>query len=125
MYLKINNEKEMIEKAIEFMSNTELFSKSMEFVVSNWKNTMDNSLSNKSINRIAFIGQCACFNSIGCPEYLTKKCWKHLDKTKQILANIEADKKIKLWTLEKYNDLLTNGKKDAIKKDFQMRLQLN
>jgi hypothetical protein len=125
MYSKVKNEKKMIEKAIEFMSDTDLFSKSMGYVVYNWVHTMDNSLTNKYINRIAFIGQCACFHSIGCPEYLTKKSWKYLDNTKQILANIEADEHLKLWTLRKYMSISKSGKTDVTKMDYQMKLQLS
>ena len=125
MYYKIENETEMIKNVIEFMSNTELFSKSMEYVVSNWNNTMDNHLTNKSINRIAFIGQCACLKNINCPEYITRKAWKFIDIDKQILANIEAENKLKIWTLKKYESLSINGKIDVIKMDYQMKFQLD
>ena len=125
MYSNISNDSAMIQKAVEFMSNTDLFSISMDYVVSNWTNTMNNSLTNKSINRVAFIGQCACFHAIGCPEYITKKSWKHLDRGKQILANMEAEKKLKLWTFGKYTDTLKSGKQDVIKTGYQMKLQLS
>lgn len=125
MYSRVKDEDIVLKQAIEFMSDTKLFSDSMKYVVNNWNNTMLNSLSNPSINKIAFIGQCACFNSIKCPDYLTKKAWKHLDKRSQSLANYEAKKHLKLWTLTQYQNTLQSGKIDVTVKDYQMKFQLS
>jgi len=80
-------EKKDIKKAKIFMSQTDLFGKNMKLVISEWGNTMLNSLTNSDINKEAFVGQCACCYAIGVTESITKKAWHSLDLEKQIKAN--------------------------------------
>tara|TARA_R100000808_G_C2153197_1_gene163206 strand:+ start:5646 stop:6038 length:393 start_codon:yes stop_codon:yes gene_type:complete len=127
MWNKVNSNSEikMLDLAISFTGNHILYGKEMENVVFKWKNTMINHLTNKSINRKAFLGHCAVFYKHQIPEYITRKAWKHLTKKQQILADNVAHKIIKKWEtmyMRKLNNTLNYGKKDVIKMGYQMNL---
>jgi len=94
MYRTESKEKIYIKKAILFMSDTERFSRAMFYVVANWKNTMLHHLSNSSINKRAFVGQCACSYAINCPEQIVRVVWKELTEKQRIDADFEAQKLI-------------------------------
>lgn len=126
MYNKISKEDEDIKKELCFnlMNDTKEFSRSMSDVVKLWNLTMLNHLSNKSLNRKAFVGQCACYYKHQIPEYIARQVWKSLTKEKSILANNEAIKHIKRWEYKiKLNNILNYGNQDVIKREYQMKLQ--
>ena len=126
MYNKICINDEIIKEKIcyDFMNNTKEFSFYMEKVIFSWKNTMKHHLSNKNINRKAFVGQCACYYHLQIPEYITRKIWKKLNKKKFILANNEAIKNIKKWEYNQKLKITYNcGSQDVIKMGYQMKLQ--
>ena len=130
MWNKVNKKTEsiMLETAIEFTGNHILYGKSMNDVVFKWNNTIENHLTNKSINRRAFLGHCAVFYKHQIPEYIVRMAWKELNNEQRRLADLEAERTIKeweIWYMIKLEGISKCGKKDAIKKDFQMRLQLN
>lgn len=114
----------MLQKAIEFTGDHIKYGNAMREVVNLWENTMINHLTNPSINKRAFVGHCAVCYKIGIPEHVTRKAWKYLNKRQQVLADNEAQNTINEW-LKKYQSTLKNGKEDAIKKEYQMKLQLN
>ena len=126
MYDKITKDQEIKKRKLCFnlLNNIPEFSLSMNLVIDNWKFTMINHLSNKSINRKAFVGQCACYYKYQIPEYITRQVWKSLTKEKSILANNEAIKHIKRWEYKiKLNNILNYGNQDVIKREYQMKLQ--
>lgn len=130
MWFKVDKSTEikMLELAIKFTGNYIEYGKAMHEVVYIWQNTMLNHLTNKSINRRAFLGHCAVFYKHQIPEYIVRKAWKFLTKKQQILADNVAEKTIKeweLWYISKLNNTLKNGKKDVIIKEYQMKLQLD
>lgn len=45
------------QKYAEFLSNTESFAETLELVISEWKNSCEHYLTNKAMNRIAWLGQ--------------------------------------------------------------------
>ena len=57
------------------MRNVPEFSKSMVYVVENWKYSCENSLTDRFLNRRAWLGQAACAHAINCPENITRKCY--------------------------------------------------
>jgi hypothetical protein len=125
MYLR--GDKNSLNTAVDFMNDIDSFSKSMSDVIYLWKFTMKNHLTNSSINKKAFLGQCAVFYKKQIPESITKKAWKLLSDSKKIEANNIAKLHIKNW--EKwYKTRLLNtyqhGKKDVIKKGYQTKLHL-
>jgi len=86
-----------IKKAFQFMKQIPLFSEAMRKAIKDWPNTMINHLSNESINKKAFVGQCACCYWIGVPESATKKAWWILTEGIREQANREANKHINNW----------------------------
>lgn len=74
MWFKVNKatEETMFSKAVEFTSNHKLYGAAMKKVVYSWNSTMTNHLTNKSINRKAFLGQCAVFYDLKIPEYIVR-----------------------------------------------------
>ena len=91
VYLKI---------AIEFTGNNELYGTAMMEVIEKWKFTCEHNLTDKSINRKAFIGHCAVCYKLGIPEYITRMAWHHLTKEQQDKANKKAEFAIKQWELK-------------------------
>ncbi len=127
MWSKVDNESQLLKKAIEFTGNHSLYGEWMRVVVWEWKFTMINHLTNKSINRRAFLGHCAVCYKLGIPEYITRKAWKHLTNEQRRLADLEAENTIKeweLWYMTKSKNMLNNGRKDVIQKEYQMKLPL-
>ena len=51
-----------ISKVIEMFNSEELTVKNMNYVVDNWKHSMEHNLTNPAINKIAYVGQSACCN---------------------------------------------------------------
>ncbi|MHA2404643.1 MAG: hypothetical protein ACXADH_16710, partial [Candidatus Kariarchaeaceae archaeon] len=72
MWRKVDSEPEWIAKAVEFTGDHIRYGSAMREVSIEWPRTMINSLTNKSINRRAFLGHCACSFKINCPEYITR-----------------------------------------------------
>jgi len=91
--------------AIEFTGNHILYGSAMKEVIIEWPKTMLNSLTNKSINRRAFLGHCACQFKINIPEYIVRAAWKQLTSSQRILADYEAEKQIK-----KFDNEIKNSK---------------
>lgn len=111
------------QECIDFMNDTEKFGLAMIEVCEKWKNTMINHLTNNSINRVAFLGQCAVCYRLGYSDKLTKMCWKELSENKKYLANIKAANVIKKWILNrKLKTTSMNGKKNVMKVESQMKL---
>jgi hypothetical protein len=117
----VNNEPELLAKAIEFTSNHILYGSAMIRVIDAWPKTMINSLTNKSINQKAFVGHCAVSFELGIPEYITRKAWKELTDKQRVLADNEALKAILIWR-KKYLTTLKNGNQNVTQKEYQTQL---
>lgn len=130
MWNKVKNKKieiELLDKAVLFTGNHILYGEAMRKSIGLWKYSMLNFLSNKSMNRKAYLGHCAVFVEKQIPEYIVRMAWKKLTKKQRELADLEAEKYIKEWELhymKKSMITLKLGKKDVIQKGFQMKLQL-
>jgi len=101
MYRSEPKEEFYLKEAIKFMSNTELFAKAMNEVVGKWNYTMLHHLTNSSLNRHAFVGQCACSYAINCPEYIVRLAWKELTEKQRNDADFEAKKIINNYLKDK------------------------
>lgn len=97
------NEKKLLDKAIDFMGNHEEYGAWMMRVIKEWPLTCQHNLTDTTQNRKAFIGHCACCLAFCCPEYITRDAWGYLTKKQQDDANRQAEKAIALW--EKENDV--------------------
>ena len=96
MWRKLQREEEeqWIERAVDFTGDHIRYGGAMKEVVNAWPRTMLNSLTNKSINRRAFLGHCACSYKFNCPEYITRAAWKRLTDMQRYLADKVAQETI-------------------------------
>jgi hypothetical protein len=90
-------DKEYFKKAVEFTGNHKLYGFWMMEVADNWKNSCEHNLTDRSMNRQAWIGHAACCLGIGCPEHITRRAWWELTQKQQDDANLMADRAIKYW----------------------------
>lgn len=88
---------DILEKVIDFTGDHKKYGNAMMEVIKVWKNSCTDKLSNKNINRRAWIGHAACSYKFGWKESLVRLAWKSLTPKQRILANKEADKAIKAW----------------------------
>jgi len=95
-----DEETEMLEKAVEFTGDHIKYGKAMRVVVKEWPRTMLNSLTNKGINRRAFLGHCACSLEFKCPEYITRMAWKRLTDMQRYMADKVAQQVIDEYEAE-------------------------
>jgi hypothetical protein len=129
MWDKVNDkslELNLLNKAIVFTGNHILYGKAMGKAIVLWKYSMLNFLTNKSMNRKAYLGHCAVFIEKQIPEYIVRMAWKRLTNKQRELADLEAEKYIKEWELQhmkKSMITLKIGKKDVIQKEYQTKLQ--
>lgn len=90
-------EKQYLQWAIEFITDTEKFGKWMMIVIDKYKYACEHNLTDRHTNNRAWIGQCAVHMATNCPEYITRLAWGYLTKEQQTQANAKADKAIKEW----------------------------
>lgn len=86
-----NDFKRLRPKVIELFSSYEDTSLYMDRVVNEFLYSCEHNLSNTSMNRVAFLGQCASLLHNGSPSELTMKSWKYVPEEYQKQANIIAE----------------------------------
>lgn len=91
---------ERTNKAIECLSDKDICRKFMEKVVSEWKISTAEVLTNPESNGRAWLGQCACFMYAGCHDEETRRAWVLLAPETQKTANKIAEEVIKKWLTE-------------------------
>lgn len=101
-----DEEEKMLLQAIDFTGDHVRYGEAMLKVSQEWPRTMLNSLTNKSINRRAFIGHCAVCYQLKIPEYITRQAWKELTNEQRWLADDIAEKTIKHYLHETRNSRL-------------------
>ena len=111
MWDEVSNKSELLEKAIEFTGDHELYGSYMHRVINEWQISCENALTDSLLNRRAWIGHAACALALRCPEDITRKAWGHLTDEQRVLANRQADRAIKEW---EYN----YGKCDTLFEDL-------
>lgn len=87
-----------IAQVLDMFSSLESTRECMFFVVDNWKHSMEHNLTNKSMNRIAYIGQCACAYYKNIPSTITMEAWSSLDSETQKRADKIAQEAIDRWS---------------------------
>ena len=94
MYNNTKNEENDIKKALIIFKDFNRFDSLCKKVIENWRVSCVENLTNKHINRVAWIGQ-ASLNIVDfIPGRITKKCWKLLDSETQNKLNKIAYNKI-------------------------------
>jgi hypothetical protein len=90
-------EKEFLQKAIEFTGDHKLYGSWMQKVIKAWPVACEHNLTDTGMNRRAWVGHAAVSLAINCPEYITRMAWWNLSKEQQDLANDQADRAIEKW----------------------------
>lgn len=90
---------ELIDLAVKFTSNHILYGEAMKKVIYSWKYSCENFLTDKNINRKAWLGHAACSLELKLPENIVRIAWKKLTEEQRILANKQAEKYINEWEL--------------------------
>ena len=88
---------EKSKKVIEFFSDPELTKDCMMYVVKNWRFSMEHNLTNNSLNKIAYIGQCACAYYGNIPYTVTMENWSKLNESTRKTADKIAQECIDVW----------------------------
>lgn len=94
---KKKEEMELVLKCIDFTGKHDLYGAAMKRVIYEWPITCEHHLTNKSINRKAWLGHSACQIQFNCPEYITRLAWHNLTQKQQNQANMVAAIAIKEW----------------------------
>jgi len=74
------NDELSIKKVERLFKSEKRTIKAMYSVIQKWHHSTGHNLTNRSINRIAWLGQAACCYSLKVPDYITKKAWWNLPK---------------------------------------------
>lgn len=90
-------EEERLLKVGECLGNEKVCREYMQYVIDNWKYACEYRLTNKSINRIAWLGQSAMNVYAGLKESETKKGWWLMSQEQRDKADEIAKELIKEW----------------------------
>ena len=83
--------------AAELMIDVDGFTNAMRRASQEWTFSCEHSLSDTSMNRLAWLGHAGCCISLGSPEDATRKGWWMLNQWQQDRANEAAASVIKEW----------------------------
>ena len=103
----------------EFLSNDEKFKDALEKVITEWKHSCEHYLTNRSMNRIAWLGQASMCYAAGIP---SRFCggFNLLDEKKREHANNIALEYLNKWLIE--NDLDEVGYEEGLSIGRQVEL---
>jgi len=96
---------------VRILSNTELFAEILAKIITEWKYSCEHYLSNKSMNRIAWLGQAAVCYESGVPSRYSS-AWNKLTEEEKNSANKVAFEYLNKW-LEN-NDMQEIGLNEAL-----------
>lgn len=99
------NEEIYLGKAIPLISDHLLYGSWMMRVIEEWPFACEQNLTERGLNRRAWIGHAAVCLAINCPEYITRMAWWHLTEEQQKEANKQADLAIKEWETRHINKI--------------------
>lgn len=97
MWGRVKDRQSYLNRAIEFTGNHVLYGQWMMRVIEEWPNTCEHNLTNKTINRKAWIGHAAVAMAIQCPEDIVRAAWGFLSQEQRELANEQARLAIEEW----------------------------
>lgn len=104
----------MLNKAITFTGNAQLYGEWMLKVVDQWPNSCEQNLTDIHVNQQAWIGHAACCMALECPEDLTRVAWGCLSKQQQEEANAQADIAIRIWNERQNNSVYSKVGKERL-----------
>ena len=104
---------------IRIITDNDLFDLILAKVISEWKYSCEHYLTNKSMNRIAWLGQAAVCYESGIPSVYSSS-WFDIDKQDQDVANKTALKYLNKWLIS--NGLNEVGEDEGLLIDRQVEL---
>lgn len=99
MWGDVSDHRAALQEAIEFTGNHKLYGRYMMRVVNEWPVSCENALTDRNLNRKAWIGHAACALAMRCPEDIVRKAWGFLTDGQRTLANKEAARAIRFWEI--------------------------
>jgi len=114
MWGRVKDRKRHLDLAIEFTGDHERYGLWMRKVIYQWPLTCEHNLTNKTINRKAWIGQAAAALAIQCPENIVREAWGHLTEQQRVDANTQAEKAIAMWETMNEQKITGDGCSDRI-----------
>lgn len=97
MWGEVDDRKDYLNKAIDFTGDHKLYGSYMMRVVNEWRFSCENALTDRFLNKKAWIGHAACALGLGCPEDIVRKAWGYLTDEQRLLANRQALTAIRCW----------------------------
>lgn len=99
MWGEVIGRDEVLQKAIAFTGDHELYGSYMRRVTREWPVSCENALTDYNLNRRAWIGHAAAALYGKIPEDITRQAWRYLSDEQQLLANNQASKAIRQWEI--------------------------
>lgn len=99
MWGSVQDRKAFLDWAVGFTGNHKQYGNYMMRVINEWPISCENSLTDYSINRKAWIGHAACALANQCPEDIVRQAWSQLTDEQRFLANAEAERAITAWEI--------------------------
>jgi len=97
MWGSVDNTEASLNEAIKFTGNHILYGEYMKKVVLEWTVSCENALTDNTINKKAWVGHAAVALALQIPEDITRKAWSFLSDEQQLLANIQAERAVRIW----------------------------
>lgn len=121
-----NNKAKYKNIVIDFFNNKDLTTEYMQKVIEQWEYSCEHFLSNKSMNRVAWIGQASLCIYKKVPNLITMHFWNYLEQDIKDRSNKIAQNTIIQWEQKiKSKNILNLGNKKVTKMGFQIMLPLN
>ncbi len=89
--------KDMIGRAVEFTGDAVLYGSFMRRIIVEWPLACEHNLTERSMNRLAWIGHAASCLAIQCPESITREAWGMLTDRQRVEADNQADAALQCW----------------------------
>ena len=93
---------------VTLFEDTPRLSCAMKTAAENWTHSMEHNLTNPSLNKIAYIGQCAACLEVGAPATVTMEIWSTLSLDVRKAADAAAMVVLKDWEKTTNNQLCLN-----------------
>lgn len=104
------NKKQMIQNAVLLLKKHDTnFMAACKTVIMEWPISCYERFTTNAMNQVAWLGQAACFITIGSVEENTRLAWHELTDKEQKLANKTAKMIIEKWKLDNLNKLNSNN----------------
>lgn len=92
-----DEEERFVEAAVQFTGDAMLYGSFMLRVTREWPFSCEHNLTERAMNRRAWVGHAAACIAIGCPEYLTRRAWWMLTQEQRDAADAQATEAIRSW----------------------------